>query len=87
MSILLHLPHDHHTLKSVFLFFLFFLKFIDRDFPGSLVVKKKKKKKSTCQHRGHRFDRWSRKTPHGTEHLTLCAATAEPKVPKEKPQQ
>ena len=22
---------------------------------------------------GHRFDLWSGKTPHGTEHLSLCA--------------
>ena len=27
---------------------------------------------------GHRFDPWSGKIPHGTEHLSLCVSTTEP---------
>ena len=33
---------------------------------------------STCQCRGHRFDRWSRKMPHAQEQLSPCTATTEP---------
>ena len=43
------------------------------NFPGGQVVKE-----STCQWRGHRFDPWSRKTPHATEQLSLIATPAEP---------
>ena len=33
---------------------------------------------STCQCSGHGFDLWSRKIPHATEQLRLCAMTIEP---------
>lgn len=33
---------------------------------------------SACQCRRHRFDAWSGKTPHRTEQLSPCTATAEP---------
>ena len=33
---------------------------------------------SACQCRGHGFEPWSRKIPHVTEQLSLCATTTEP---------
>ena len=33
---------------------------------------------SACQCRRHRFNAWSGKTPHHTEQLSPCTATAEP---------
>ena len=33
---------------------------------------------SACQCREHGFDSWSRKIPHATEQLSLCAMTTEP---------
>ena len=33
---------------------------------------------SACQCKGHRFDPWSRRIPHATEQLSLCATTTEP---------
>ena len=33
---------------------------------------------SACQCKGHGFDPWSGRTPHATEQLSPCAATAEP---------
>ena len=35
-------------------------------------------KELTCQCRRHRFDLWSRKVPHATEHLSWFTTTAEP---------
>ena len=35
---------------------------------------------STCQCRGHGFERWSRKIPHVTEQLSLSAIATEPAV-------
>ena len=35
-------------------------------------------KESTCQCRRHGFHPWSRKIPHATEQLSLCATTTEP---------
>ena len=33
---------------------------------------------STCQCRRHRFDSWSRRTPHAVKQLSPCATTTEP---------
>ena len=33
---------------------------------------------STCQHRGHGFDPWSRKIPHASGLLSWCTTTTEP---------
>ena len=39
-------------------------------------------KESFCQHRGPRFNSWSRKIPHGPGQLSLCATTTEARVPR-----
>ena len=35
-------------------------------------------KDSACQWKRHGFNPWSRKIPHATEQLSLCATTIEP---------
>ena len=44
-----------------------------RGFPGGTMVKN-----PLGQCGGHRFEPWSRKIPHATEQLSLCATTTEP---------